>query len=437
MSGLVSWWRDSDRRRLPEGTSTPLYVSLALVLLAALGWTLWRDVAYLRTIPIDDIFAYECYARAFWRGGAAVVDAPHMRLCANAAFRFWVARPRAFHTFPREYPAPALSIFSLPLLAPLAPYNLTWMALMAGLIVAVTVWLARAGLLPCAGAFALYVVLGGWGTALARFDLVPGLLILAALALAERRRWAWAYLGLAAATALKFSPVLLVPVLAVHQWRATGRPPWRGPTLFALATSGALLPAALIDPTGFRQPFRYNLARPPQVESLPGSALWLLGRVGMGGRVRTVLTYHSLNFVGAFAGVTTALATLLLVGGLLLALWRAGRGHDGLGRSFVLVVLVTLAGSKLLSPQYLLWLFPVAAYVEGPRLRWTALAALTVAIFPRAYQMFGLHASLVTLPDHPPFMTAILARNAVLLAFTLAYLGARAARKHAVGAPAP
>jgi len=72
------------------------------------------------------------------------------------------------------------------------------MALMAGLIVAVTVWLARAGLLPCAGAFALYVVLGGWGTALARFDLVPGLLILAALALAERRRWAWAYLGLAA-----------------------------------------------------------------------------------------------------------------------------------------------------------------------------------------------------------------------------------------------
>jgi hypothetical protein len=131
------------------------------------------------------------------------------------------------------------------------------------------------------------------------------------------------------------------------------------------------------------------------------------------------LTFHSLNVTGRLATPVAWLATLLLVGGLAVACLRAWRGHDTLRRSFVLVVLLTLCGSKLLSPQYLLWLFPVAAYAEGLRLRWTLLALLTVVIYPHAY---GFHSSMVRLPDHPLFMGSILARNAVLVALTAVYL---------------
>jgi hypothetical protein len=80
-----------------------------------------------------------------------------------------------------------------------------------------------------------------------------------------------------------------------------------------------------------------------------------------------------------------------------------------------------LSTSKLLSPQYLLWVFPVVAYVEGLRLRWVLVAVLTLVIFPYGY---GLDASLIRLPNHPLFMAAIFARNGILVAVTFAYLAA-------------
>jgi hypothetical protein len=132
-----------------------------------------------------------------------------------------------------------------------------------------------------------------------------------------------------------------------------------------------------------------------------------------------VLSYHSLNVVGSLGGPLAWLATALLAAGLLLVYRRALQGRDALGRSFVLALLVTLCGGKLLSPQYLLWLLPVAAYAEGLRARWLLVSLLTLAIYPNAYT---LDISLVRLPNHPLFMLAILGRNAALLGITTLYL---------------
>jgi hypothetical protein len=63
--------------------------------------------------------------------------------------------------------------------------------------------------------------------------------------------------------------------------------------------------------------------------------------------------------------------------------------------------------------------FPVAAYVDGLRLRWSLLALLTTVIYPHAY---GFKSSMVLLPEHPIFMGSILSRNAVLVVLALIYL---------------
>ena len=196
--------------------------------------------------------------------------------------------------------------------------------------------------------------------------------------------------------------------------------------LFGLAVLAAFLPFALDDPVRVRAALVYNLARPPQIESLPAALLWLAGHLGIGRPVQAVLAFHSLDVTGPLAGPVVCLSTVALAGGMLLACRRAWRGNDTVGRSFVLTMLVVLVTSKLFSPQYMLWLFPLVAYVEGLRLRWVVLAVLTVAIYPNAY---GFHTSLVTLPDQPTFMAAILARNAVLLVLTVVYLGLRVERR--------
>ncbi|HEY8285183.1 MAG TPA: glycosyltransferase 87 family protein [Chloroflexota bacterium] len=418
---LLSWWEAMDRRAVPKHFPRALGLVLGGALLLGVAGALLRDMVYLRgqpgIIPNDDVFAYECYARAFWQGTHAIAASPITHFCADPRWRFWTAPPVAFHTLPREYPAPALAVFSLPLLWPFAPYASTYMVLVGLLILGVTGYFARRGLLLSAGAFALYVLVGGWATALERFDLVPGVLVVAALILAERSRFAWAYLLLAGAAVLKVYPGFVAAVLAARQWRRDGAFPSRELGGFAAAALAAALPFAILNLRGFLGPLSYDGIRPPQIESIPGSLLWLSGKIGV--PVQVKLTYHSVNVVGSLAGPVSWIATCLFIGGVVLVCWRAWRGTVSLPRSCVLVLLVMLSTSKILSPQYLLWLFPVAAYVEGLRARWLLVAVLTLVIFPYGYR---LDTSLVKLPEHPLFMTSILARNAVLVALTLLYL---------------
>ncbi|HVA90778.1 MAG TPA: glycosyltransferase family 87 protein [Chloroflexota bacterium] len=418
---LLARWEAIDRRALPARFPRRLGLVLGCLLLLIVAGAVIRDIVYLRSqpglIPNDDVFAYECYARAFWQGAHALQDAPLMHFCGDPRWRFWTAPPVAFHTLPREYPAPALVVFSLPLLWPFAAYPITYMALLGLLVLGVTGYFIKRRLLLSAAAFALYVGIGGWATALERFDLAPGVLVVAALILAERSRFTRAYLMLAAAAVLKVYPGFVAAVLAARQWRQDGTPPRRELAGFVLASLAAALPFAILNPLGFLGPLNYDGMRPPQIESIPGSLLWLSGKLGV--PVRVKLTYHSVNVVGQMAEPVSWLATGLFIAGVVLVCRRAWRGTIGLPRLCVLVLLVMLSTSKILSPQYLLWLFPVAAYAEGLRARWLLVAGLTLMIFPYGYR---LDPSLVRLPDHPLFMTGILARNAVLVVLTLTYL---------------
>ncbi len=398
-------------------------------------------------LPVGDPREYYAYAQAFW----------------------YV--PPLFHSFPKEYPPLSLIPFSFTLF-PASKVHYYWVfAMWMGLIVCLSyIWFARYLSRQKAIVYAAYLLVGATGTLLMRFDILPALTTLGALVLAERKRYRWAYALLAIGVLLKLYPGFLVPVLLAYQWRETtpARPEqagdaerdWRerlaalwqgvqasvndyrgtarnlwqrsrelllGVGTFLLVTLVGFAVPALINLDGTLSGFKYALTRPIQIESVPATLLWWGSFLGY--PVQPNNSFVSLNLVGPLDGPIKMLSLLALVGGTLLVCWRVLQGRLSLGRGFVALIAVVLASNKLLSPQYIMWILPLVAYVEGFDLLWLTICALTTLIFPFIYQT---RHPILMVPTNPGFLTTIAVRNAMLVVATvLAVRGRRAA------APAP
>jgi hypothetical protein len=378
------------------------------------------------------------------------------------AVAFWLDTPR-FVSFPKEYPPLSLIPFSFTLLPASDTHYYWvfagWMALIVG---ASYVWLARSVSRNRAIVYVLYLVVGATGTLLMRFDLLPALVTLGALMLAERKRFLWAYVLLAVGVLLKIYPVFLVPVLMAAQWREVvpaptaepggSAPPWlyrlrlavgqiwraltirRGhpgweetqtlrsqvkPLLLGLGTFSGLIVLGISIPAIFNlegtfSVLGYNLFRPIQIESVPATLLWLGSFLGF--PVSPNHSYVSLNLVGPLDAVLKPLSLLGLVVGTLIVCRRVLQGHLSLGQAFVASIALVLVTNKLLSPQYLMWVLPLVAYVEGFDLLWLVICALTTLIFPFIYQT---RHPILTVPGNPAFLPTIAVRNLLLFIATL------------------
>jgi len=367
--------------------------AVAVVLIYLLS----RDMRLLRSAFVYDVFIYQCYARGFWQGEVeALRAAPETKDCRP----FWGGAARRYHTLPREYPAPALAVFSLPLLTPWLPYNAAFEWWMAMLLLSANVALALRGPPGSAVALPLYTLLAGWQFLLIRYDLAPGLCILLALILAEHERPRAATVALAVSTLLKGFALLLVPVF-VLTWRRRYRS-WRLDCLLlgaGLLLLG-LLPVLIASPEGALEPLRYAAQRPLHVESLAGMLLWTTSSWIPGG-ARLVFSYGSNNVVGPLEGIySTLFAGLFVVG--LGAGYRLARRRDGLVEGVLLLLIVTLVTNKVFSPQYILWALPTVAYYEGLRLRWLVVVTLVFFISGDGVLPFAA-GQLPTPPGGEPF----------------------------------
>ncbi|HET6627711.1 MAG TPA: glycosyltransferase 87 family protein [Nocardioidaceae bacterium] len=201
-------------------------------------------------------------------------------------------------------------------------------------------------------------------TTYARFDLVPGILAgVAVLLLVERPRVAAA--AGAVATGLKLWPALLLPALAA---RSRGRRAVVG----TVAVLGVLLAFASLALAGWSRlvsPLTWQADRGLQIESVlatPAMLAWAWAPDQLAIGYSDYNAYQvSGPGVSALLGASNVLTVLLVVA--LVVLWaRAWRAGDGLGVDAVVwTCLAAVSGfmvtSKVLSPQYLLWLLPVAA----------------------------------------------------------------------------
>lgn len=371
------------------------------------------------------------------------------------AIRFWLSQPLFTH-LPVEYPPLAIFPFTLTVLPPLQNPETVFVWWMGFFTLAGYLWMRVRASRARALTYAIYLVIGTAGTLLLRFDLFPALATLLALHATERRQFTRAYVWIAIGILLKLYPVFFVPVVALAQWRdlraRARRAPQSAPsvwrtlrtrdlraafTTFARQlTSPAARPvaaglgicagicvlgfgiAAILSPSGAISGFVYAGMRPLQIESTPATLQWLGTFVGF--PAVPVYTYKSLNLVGPLTSPLKSLSMVGLVVGCAIVYWRHSIGRLGVGQAFLATMCVVIVANKIFSPQYLIWLLPLVAYVVGFDLIWVIIGALTTYIFP---QLYFSYAHILDVPHDPRFFPVVALRNALLLFVTVRAIG--------------
>jgi hypothetical protein len=400
-----------------------------------------------------------------------------------------------------EYPPLAVEVLRLPLLwmrhadAPspadfAAEYTVAYrrgLAVVDVLLFGTIAWLvrrlfpgeepARQGrrlLFYAAATFAL------WHLLYDRLDLIQALAVTLALALlVSRRHYAWSYAVLALAINFKLVPLVLAPVWVVGALpadRATaltpataGRLAARGVLLAAL-TLGVLLPFYLSEGRDCLGFLRYHRARGLEVESVWACVPLVLQAFGR--PVEVAYSYGSVNVQSPLTPLLIALAQwasgLVPLAATALLLVRA-RPHKleapakdipslalracTLAQCYpaefaawtLLFLMLFIATNKVFSPQYLLWLLPLAALVpfEGRRRRMFLVGFLLVCVLSSVLMPFLFVTDLLeSAPPgappvfHPPtarFVAVLLLRNSLFLglaaAVGLSLAGCRPARE--------
>ncbi|XBB68529.1 hypothetical protein ABFU82_04240 [Nocardioides sp. WV_118_6] len=309
----------------------------------------------------------------------------------------------------REYPVPAFLVLALPYgLLHLVGLSAIYPAVVFALALLLDAWFlhvlvgrARTPGATSAPVWAWLAATPALGAlSFARFDLLPGVLVaLALLTFVDAPRRA-AVLGVLA-TGVKYSPALVLPGLAAPAAS-------RLRVVVSGAVAGVVLVLVSIAVGGWDRvvsPLSYQGRRGLQIESLAATPAM----------VRWAFSPHQYDVFyapskawevrgpGALLTASTVATALLLA--VLVALWvlawvRLPDPRTGLTAVVWLTlaaVLAFIAGGKVLSPQYLLWVLPPAcaglALVDAAdrrRLgRWTAVllvtTALTHLIYPVGY----------------------------------------------------
>ncbi|MGW0816927.1 glycosyltransferase 87 family protein [Streptomyces viridiviolaceus] len=385
----------------------------------------WLPVAWAATRLMLLLFVLKVY----------VFPGPDVTSDVSVIYRGWYEVLRT-GTFPLDDvtwqypPAAALAVLS-PALLPFLDYATAFFVLACAADLAVLLLLRYAGRRPGRSPRGAWVWVAGLPllgpTVYARYDVMVTAVAVAALLAAGRHPRAAGALA-AFGALLKVWPVLVL--LGVR-----GRGAWYAAALTGVVLAGGF---ALAVPGAFAF-LTFQRDRGTEVESLGSLVLHVARHFGWDGQV--LLNYGSVEFLGPYVGVvsTAALAlTAAAFGWLLLWRLRSSRfeAHTAADAAFVAVLMFTVT-SRVISPQYMVWLIGLAAVCLCFRADRMGLPAGLV-----------LAASLVTVLEFPVWfghvvasdalgVTLLFVRNGLLVAAAL--VAARVLWRETVphGAPAP
>jgi hypothetical protein len=368
----------------PADSAFAVAATIAAVIVFLVVWGVMHR-GYFTSHPIVDTPVYERYGSAMADGKVPYRD------------------------FDVEYPPGALPVFALPALGKPSSetFRVRFEALMAFFGEAMIAFVAVALLALGAGRKQFLATLGFVSLAplalgpvvLSRFDLWPTALTAAALAALVSGRVRLGHVALGAAVAAKLYPVVLAPIAVAYVWRRKGR---REALVCAAALAAviavAFVPFLVLSPGGLWGSFSGQASRPLQIESL-GAGLLLVAHHVFGTAITMESSHGSQNLVGSAPNVLAAVQSVLQVIAVV-AVWilfaRGPAGRDRLLLASGAALVAFIAGGKVLSPQFLIWLIPVVPLVRGRRGLSAAglLAAalvLTQLWFPYRYWQLALH----------------------------------------------
>ena len=327
-------------------------------------------------------------------------------------------------TFEVEYPPLAIALFRIPgHTSSESLYDIWFNILMGAFAVAtgaVTAYVAcrlwpRGGRAYVASVlFPVSVALVGT-IVLNRYDMAVALLTAVFLLCLVGRWYTAAGFVLGMGFALKFTPIVILPLVLVLAGPARR---WAWPLVaFAAAAIAPFVPYLLRSWSGVWYTFQYFLGRPLQIESVLGTPQ-LFGEL-LGAHWATWAWSHGSHSliapgVGLAADASGGL-TLLAVAAVYLFAWRRRHHLRTSPADQVIVVLALLlalmAFGKVLSPQYFIWILPAWALVAA-RDKWIAILggltlALTQAEFPALYW------NLLNMEKAP--LAIVVTRNTLLL----------------------
>ena len=320
-----------------------------------------------------------------------------------------------------EYPPLAAPLIAIPGLVSVDPETYRYAFAVLMFVLAAGVLLATGRLAALGGApewpALLVVALAPIATgAMIRthFDLAPVLCLVAGLAAIGVGRTLPGFGLLGIGGALKLFPLAAVPVAVA--WLIGQR--CRGEAMAGLAMAGAIVALAAgvgvgISADGAREALEYHAERPIQIESVPATIL--NGVEQAGGRAPEPVHSHrsdGLRHPAADALEAGGVALIVLVvAALSLAAARIG-GVRGLALAGLAAAAAVAVFGKVLSPQFMLWLVPLAGVAWAWRmyalgLVTTAAIAATLIWFP------GRYFDLVDREDLP--LAAVAGRNVLLI----------------------
>ena len=362
-----------------------------VVLLAALIWAVPVQLGWYGDLVAVDV-----------SGARGITDIPSYRDAGQAIVDGRVP----YRDFSLEYPPLAAALFALAAVVP-GSYEATFSMLMFACLVATAL---------AALAIARALDFGVWRQALAggavaisplflgtlvqtRFDLLLAALLAWMVWAMIVGRWRLAWTLFAAATLTKLVPLLLAPLLVIFQrHRTDGARAIAGLAGGLAAVAAVIAPFAIMSPSGTWDLFEYHLDRPLQIESVGAAYMMVLDALAdIGLHVETAFGSQGLIGDGpdAIAAISSAVLAVLVAAIAVTAARGLRRARPpGDARLFVAAaaatVAATLAGGKVLSPQFLIWLLPLGFLVAGrygPAAFGVTAAALAVtgAYFPQRY----------------------------------------------------
>jgi len=254
-----------------------------------------------------------------------------------------------------------------------------------------------------------------------------------------KHKTSWALLAVGVMT--KLYPVILAPIFLLYHWRhRQNRQAIVGVATFVITTVAIVVPCLLLSPDGFWNSITYHAQRGLQCESTYSSFLLLGQTLGLTS-LEIEFSFGSYNLSSPLADILARVSPLLILFSLVAVYWFFHKNQGGravvqqtlspinqpdtarIVNYSIIAILAFMLTSKVLSPQFIIWLYPLIPLIAW---RWRLISWLmfimiglmTYFIYPVAY------GGIIEGDPIPLVIGMLVLRNLslIILAFLLPYV---------------